>query len=142
MQRLGGGTIDQYNGTVRGTVSIAGTLPSGTISIVSGGFGSFFGTSFTAATALGTLISPPASGTRWRLFDVTVSASAAGTVLLQEAATAANGTVVWGPLFLAANGGMAQTSARGIPARTTAEGLFASVSAGTVSIAINYTLET
>lgn len=147
VQRIGGGTIDQLNGTVRGTVSIAGTaplgtLPGGTVVALSGGFGSYFGTSFTAAVALGTLIAPPASGTRWRLYDLTISASAAGTVLLQEAASAANGTVVWGPLFFAANGGMVQASARGLPARVTAQGLFCSVSAGTVAVTVNYGLET
>jgi hypothetical protein len=147
VQRLGGGTIDQLNGTVRGTVSIAGTaplgtLPGGTVVALPGGFGSYFGTSFTANATLGTLIAPPASGTRWRLHDLTISASAAGTVLLQEAATAANGTVVFGPLFFAANGGMVQASARGLPARVTAQGLFCSVSAGTVSVTVNYGLET
>lgn len=143
VQRLTGGTLDFLGGTVAvGTIqSLRGTIGGGTIVSYAGGFGSYFGTSFTAAVALGTVIAPPAAGTRYRLFDLTISASAAGTVLLQESASAANGTVVYGPLFFAANGGMAQPSARGLLARGTAQGLFASVSAGTVSITVNYTLE-
>lgn len=143
VQRLTGGTLDFLGGTVAvGTIqSLRGTIGGGTIVSYAGGFGSYFGTAFTAAVALGTIIAPPAQGTRYRLFDLTISASAAGTVLLQESASAANGTVVYGPLFFAANGGMAQPSARGLLARGTAQGLFASVSAGTVAITVNYTLE-
>ena len=89
----------------------------------------------------GTLIAPPAAGTRWRLFDLTISSSAVGTVLLQEAATAANGTVVGGPWFFAANGGLSQSSARGILARVAAQGLFCSVSTGTVAVTVSYGLE-
>lgn len=180
LQRVAGGTIDSFGGTIGGgTVSIAGsvwggtftlagtahigsiqriagtvdigtiagavrvgTVPGGTIIAQPGGFGSYIGTSFTAAVANGTLIAPTSAGTRFRIFDITVSASASGTFRLGEAATAVDGTPMFGPLFFAGSGGWQFNSARGITNRHGDQrGVFCSVSAGTISVTINYTLE-
>lgn len=131
-------------GTVAGTVrigAIAGTLGGGTVVAQPGGFGSYFGTAFTAAVGGGTLIVNPGQGTRWRIFDITVSMSATGTLVLQESSSPTAGTAVFGPMSLPAYGGWQFNSARGIVARGTNLGLYGSVSTGTASITINYTLE-
>lgn len=144
VQRVAG-TVDV--GTIAGTVSIGtvgrlvGTITGGTMTVQAGGFGTYFGSVFTAAVSFGTLIPPPATGTKWRLFDVTLSASASGTVLFTEAATGAAGTTVWGPMFFAGSGGWQFNSSRGLLARVAAQGLYFSNSAGSMSVTVNYGLE-
>ena len=129
VQRIQGGTINSFGGTLGGGTVVA--MPGGPN-------GSYFGTAITAAATNGTIIAPLGQGTRWRIMDIIVSASAAGTITFTEAAS---GTLVVGPLFFAANGGMAFPSVKGILARGTNLGLFSTNSVGTMGVTVNYQIE-
>lgn len=84
------------------------------------------------------VIATPGANKRLRLYDIVVSAGAAGTVLLESAGT----TRLFGRLSLAANGGWSFNSSVGCPL-TTNEALTITTTcgAGPVAISVCYTTE-
>lgn len=94
------------------------------------------GTVFVGAGANGTLLAARGAGSFWRIHDILISGSAAGSIaILQDTG------VAFGPLFLAANGGWSFNSAVGVKLSTANSSLVARFTAGTWAININYSLE-
>ena len=97
----------------------------------------FIGTIFTAGVTNGTLIPAPAAGTFVRIWDVMVSGSGAGSAFLELG----DGTP-YQQVFLAANGGYAISSARGVRTNGTRQDILFNCASGSWGVSVSYTLET
>lgn len=98
----------------------------------------FFGTMFTGNAATnGTLVPAPGAGTFVRVYDIIVSGSAAGTAFLEFG----DGTS-FGPVILAANGGLSFNSYKGVRTKAANLDILFNYAAGSWGVSINYTLET
>jgi hypothetical protein len=101
---------------------------------VGNGTTAVFGSYFTA-NGNGTLLGTVGAGSFVRIYDIVVSGSAAGTVRILSDATQ-----VWGPLFLAANGGWNMNSAVGAKMAVNTA-LVVVNGMGSLSVTINYGVE-
>lgn len=132
VQRIAGGTIDSFGGTVSGG-TIRVLPPSGTA------LGeTYFSTIYTAAANDATLIAAPGVGTFIRIYDILLSGSAAGTARILDSAA---GTHI-GHIHAAANGGWGFNSSRGVRTRTGNRAILFNCTVGTWGVLINYALET
>jgi hypothetical protein len=119
---------------VQGTVQALGTVRALLPAYVGEGF---FGTTFTGAVTNGTLVAAPGAGTSVRVYDMLVNGSAAGTAFFEFG----DGTT-FGHVFLAANGGWAFNSSKGVKTRAANLDILFNASSGTWGVAVSYALET